>query len=78
VTPAPTSTISAEISWPMMRGNVAGARPARMCSIVSPAPQANTRATASPGPAFGSGRSSMTNGAFAACRTMAFIENSLG
>src|SRR5215831_93820 len=41
--------------------------------MVSPAPQASTRATASPGPGTGSGTVSSTNGAFFAFSTMAFM-----
>src|SRR5262245_7590389 len=43
--------------------------------MVSPAPQANTRATASPGPGEGSGTVSSTNGVPGAFSSIAFIAN---
>ena len=48
-------------------------RPALMCWIVSPEPQASTFATASPGPATGSGISTRSNGVAGALRIIAFI-----
>src|SRR6188508_3663515 len=47
----------------MIRGNWIFRRPALACWMVSPAPQVITRATASPGPATGSGRCVITCGA---------------
>src|SRR5262245_61616097 len=43
--------------------------------MVSPAPQANTRATASPGPGVGSGTVSSTKGVAGAFSSIAFIAN---
>src|SRR5450759_4125642 len=57
----------------MMAGNLAAMRPALMCWMVKPDPQAITRATASPGPATGSGTSVNSNGVFGPFRTIAFI-----
>src|SRR5262245_24928666 len=48
-------------------------RPARVWWMVSPAPQASTRATASPGPGTGSGTVSRTNGESLALSTIAFM-----
>src|SRR6516162_4205827 len=41
--------------------------------MVSPEPQVSTRATASPAPATGSGRSTSSNGVFGACSNIAFM-----
>src|SRR5450759_1591701 len=57
----------------MMAGNLAAMRPALMCWMVKPDPQAITRATASPGPATGSGTSVNSNRVFGPFRTIAFI-----
>src|SRR5512134_375690 len=57
----------------MMRGNSAAIRPALMCWMVSPDPQANTRATASPGPGTGSGTLLSTKGELGPFKTMALI-----
>src|ERR1700690_1345367 len=72
-TPAPTAPISPVISWPMMRGNLACRRPALMCWIVKPDPQVMTRATASPGPAAGSGTVTISNGVLGPRNTIAFM-----
>src|SRR5512134_3035177 len=58
----------------MMRGNSAAMRPALMCWIVRPDPQASTRATASPGPATGSGTCASTKGVLGPLRTIAFTD----
>jgi hypothetical protein len=42
--------------------------------MVKPAPQVMTRATASPGPALGSGRSTRSNGRFGPFSTIAFMQ----
>ena len=57
----------------MMRGNCTFRRPALACWMVRPAPQVMTRATASPGPATGSGRCSSWNGRFGPFNTIAFM-----
>ena len=57
----------------MMRGNWTFRRPALTCWMVRPAPQVMTRATASPGPATGSGRCSNSNGRFGPRNTIAFM-----
>ena len=60
----------------MMRGNWTFRRPAFTCWMVKPAPQVMTRATASPGPATGSGRSTRSNGRFGPFSTIAFMQAS--
>jgi hypothetical protein len=56
-----------------MRGYWTGTRPARTWWMVKPAPQAKTRATASPGPGVGSGTVSSTKGWFFPFNNIAFI-----
>src|SRR5690349_7614917 len=58
----------------MMRGNRICRRPALTCWIVRPEPQVITRATASPGPATGSGTSTSSNGVFGPRSSIAFME----
>ena len=54
-------------------GNSACLRPALMCWIVNPDPQVMTRATASPGPATGSGSSTNSNGVLGVRSSIAFM-----